>query len=44
MHAVSGPAAWRRQDFTDGSWVHVLTEGQLAEIDACVKVHAETPR
>ena len=44
MQAVTGPAAWRRQDFPDGSWVHVLTAGQVAEIDACVKLHESTSR
>jgi len=44
MQAVSGPAAWRRHDFQDGEWAHVLTAGQLFEIDACVRLHAKTPR
>ncbi len=44
MQAVSGPAAWRRQDFQDGEWAHVLTAGHLSELDACVRLHAETPR
>lgn len=46
---ITGPAAWTGKDFeSDTSWIHLLSEGDIAEIDAalahCAELGAKFPK
>jgi hypothetical protein len=38
--AIEGPAAWRSGDLTPGEWVHELSTGEVAEIEAAARALA----